>query len=71
MPLDLDELESFAKCATPGTWSAHDDGDVKLEAPRYPGQGATSVYADDDCEWHQIADCSCNHSCRNALEMLR
>ncbi len=65
MTLNLDDLATLAKAATPGPWTAEDDGDAQLEKPRYPGHGATSVYANEDCEWHVVADCSCNHTCRD------
>jgi hypothetical protein len=28
------------------------------------------VYADDDCDTHPVADCSCNHTCRNEEEQV-
>lgn len=37
---------------TPGPWVAE----------------GTEVYAGADCEFHAVADCSCNHTCRHADE---
>lgn len=47
---------------TAGPWSLADENrDDLRECSRY---GAIVVYAENHCDIHPIADCSCNHTCR-------
>jgi hypothetical protein len=48
---------------TPGPWTAKNSNHDDL-ANRVRFDGPVVVYADEDCDIHPIADCSCNHSCR-------
>jgi hypothetical protein len=48
---------------TPGPWTAKNSNDDDL-ANHVRFDGPVVVYADEDCDIHPIADCSCNHSCR-------
>lgn len=53
---------------TPGPWSVSDiNADDLRHAARF---GNVVVYADDDCETHPVADCSCNHTCRETDEQI-
>lgn len=48
---------------TPGPWTVRDyNADAIGRMTRF--EGPAVIYADDDCDIHPIADCSCNHSCR-------
>ncbi len=48
---------------TPGPWTVHDcNVDNLAHLVRFDGPAV--IYADDDCDVHPIADCSCNLSCR-------
>lgn len=50
---------------TPGPWTV-EQGDGGLDADaRFPSEAKVLVYADGDCEIHPVADCSCNHTCRD------
>ena len=47
-----------------GQWTAEDRNyDDLRRHTRF--SGPLVIYADDDCETHPLADCSCNHSCRD------
>jgi hypothetical protein len=52
---------------TPGPWTVQDCNVDDLQRPNRL-MGPVVVYADDDCELHPIADCSCNHTCREIDE---
>ena len=53
---------------TPGPWRVSDENRDDLE--RYARFGPVVVYANDDCNIHPIADCSCNHTCREDEEQI-
>ena len=62
--IDLDQLQKLADAATPGPWTVSAENPPINHQPHYPDNGAIWVYADEDCDIHPIADCSCNHTCR-------
>ena len=62
------ELGERIKYRTPGPWTVADDNrDDLAGCARF---GPVVVYAEDDCEIHPIADCSCNHTCREEDEQF-
>ena len=47
-----------------GRWTVRDYNADDVQRPnRFAGP--VVVYADHDCDIHPIADCSCNHTCRD------
>jgi hypothetical protein len=55
---------------TPGPWTVKNYNADDVRSPtRFAGPCV--VYADEDCDTHPIADCSCNHSCRLEHEEVR
>jgi hypothetical protein len=52
----------MTKPLTSDTGSAHTPGPWTV--------GDTAIWALDDCEFHAIADCPVNHTCRDAETML-
>jgi hypothetical protein len=56
---------------TKGPWKTEDLSEVKKASPEWIqpafANGGWLVYAE-DCESHPVADCSCNHTCRDADE---
>jgi tetratricopeptide (TPR) repeat protein len=59
----LRTLKELAERATPGPWESEDCRAATREKSRYQN-GAFQVFSK-DCEYHAIADCSCNHTCRD------
>src|SRR5687767_11509124 len=52
---------------TPGPWTVEEFNADDLQSPaRF--NGPVVVYADADCDIHPVADCSCNHTCRESDE---
>lgn len=61
--IDLEAIEALATAATPGPWTLDDTNYDDLQRPtRFAGP--VVIYADSDCDIHPVADCSCNHTCR-------
>lgn len=46
---------------TPGPWTYEMESHNPTGLPRFDGP---VIYALQDCEYHPIADASCNHTCR-------
>ncbi len=49
--------------ATPRPWILADENRDDLK--RYARFAPVVIYAEHDCDIHPIADCSCNHTCRD------
>lgn len=58
------EIRARCEAATEGPWTP-ERGDLGLDGDaRFPTSSLVTVYAYDDCDIHPLADCSCNHTCR-------
>ena len=58
-----EDLRRLLAMATPGPWTTDGENRDDLQKPyRF---GPQVVYAAGDCDVHPIADCSCNHTCRD------
>jgi len=59
-------LRAMLAEATPGPWSYSEKNEDDVQRPYR--HGPQVVYADADCDIHPVADCSCNHTCRDERE---
>lgn len=63
-----DKLKALSEAASQGRWTVED---VNVDDVQRPTRfaGPCVVYSDEDCETHPVADCSCNHTCRDDAQV--
>jgi hypothetical protein len=61
-----EDLRRLLAGATPLPWTT--DGENRDDLQRPYRFGPQVVYSMADCDTHPVADCSCNHSCRDEEE---